>query len=233
MRYLNDLYAELISNGDEVICMSADLPDALAAIKTLFGLPYDLWSDPGQGVGRLLLGDAGGNDAKRVTGVVYLNANGEVICKWCSTSGFPTNILAWRAMTAAMSLRDSDMYSVIVESVHSVSDDDQGMSHPSFVSPHKDLTLAAIEPETGVALKDSTPQQASIAHCIILGDASSTESAEPEEASIAGISELGHPSPLLTDGFQSLHESPKRREVLVVDDSKMFSKLASSQLEVT
>lgn len=255
MRYINDLHDELVFNGDEVLCISADLPDTLAAAKQLLNLPCDLLllSDPGLGVSQLLLGDIDEYDAKRV-GIVYLNADGEVIHKWCSTTGFPTTILAWRAMTAATSLRackdNTSSSGTIVDSESLVSeeedDDDQGM--------HAVDVAADIEPkpeEAVAAVKDSTLQQASIAdHSIVTvpGDAAATltedanfnaEAAEEEEeeetsSCAAGDDGPGHPSPpVLTEVVQLLDESSKRREVLVVDDSKMFSKLASSQLEVT
>lgn len=230
MRYINELHDELIYNGDEVLCISADLPDALAIAKQLLNLSCDLLSDPGLVVGRLLLGGIDEYDAKRV-GIVYLNADGEVIQKWCSATGFPTTILAWRAMTAATSLRGKDSCSGIVESESLVSEDDEGMIYSFGYAPND---LVVVDSEETVTVNDSTPQQASVADLIIVpGDATLTEDTEADETLFAGNIGPGHSLPTLTEAVPLLDESPKRREVLVVDDSKMFSKLASSQLEVT
>lgn len=236
MRYIKDLYDELIYNGDEMLCISADLPDALAAAKQILSLPCDLLSDPGLVVGRLLLDDIDNEyDAKKV-GIVYLNADGDIIYKWCSAAGFPTTILAWRAMTAATLLRGKDSVSSngVVESESLNSEEDQRMYYSSGCV-HNELAVVEHKPEEAVTVtevKDCIPQQAFITDCMILADATLSEDADAMEKSFAGDSGQGNSSPPLNEVVQLFDESPKRREVLVVDDSKMFSKLASSQLEV-
>jgi CheY-like chemotaxis protein len=213
MRYIKDLHDELIYNGDEVLCISADLPDALAVAKQLLSLPCDLLSDPGLSVGRLLLGDIDEYDATKV-GIVYLNADGDIIYKWCSAVGFPTTILAWRAMSAATLLRGKGSVSSsgVVESESLNSED------------HEQLAVTVVEPEEAVTVTG-------VKDCILL--ATLTGDAEAMETSFAGDNGPGNSSPPMNEVVQLVDESPKRREVLVVDDSKMFSKLASSQLEVT
>ena len=236
MRYIKDLYDELIYNGDEVLCISADLPDALAVAKQILSLPCDLLSDPGLVVGRLLLDDIDNEyDAKKV-GIVYLNADGDIIYKWCSAAGFPTTILAWRAMTAATLLRGKDSVSSngVVESESLNSEEDQRMYY-SFGCVHNELAVVEHKPEEAVTVtevKDCIPQQAFITDCMIIADATLSEDADAIEKSFAGDNGPGNSSPPLNEVVQLFDESPKRREVLVVDDSKMFSKLASSQLEV-
>ena len=236
MRYIKDLHDELIYNGDEVLCISADLPDALAVAKQILSLPCDLLSDPGLVVGRQLLDDIDEYDAKNVVGIVYLNADGDIIYKWCSAAGFPTTILAWRAMTAATLLRGKDTVSSsgVVESESLNSEEDQRMYYPSGCA-HNKLAVVEHKPEEAVTVtevKDCIPQQAFIADCIIIADTTLTEDAEVMEKSFTGDNRPGNSSPPLNEVVQLFDESPKRREVLVVDDSKMFSKLASSQLEV-